>query len=275
VRGGTRVLADQAACPFRAYARHRLRARELDSPEEGLDAMERGILIHRLMEEIWKEAKTSAALGTDLAPVIRRAAAAAVAELKIEGRFADLERARLARIAGEWFVEERKRKPFEVVSTEEEALRPIGPLMLKGRIDRMDRLADGSHVLIDYKTGGNPTPKMWRGERPDEPQLPFYAITEGGGGKEVKAVAFAKVRPGQMRFSGYAEDKTALPGMTAFNDWPELMAEWKASLTQLAGEFASGKAAVDPKYDLKTCGNCDLHTLCRVHEKPHLLEGEE
>src|SRR6202008_3330887 len=32
VRGGTRVLADQAACPVRAFARWRLAADELDEP---------------------------------------------------------------------------------------------------------------------------------------------------------------------------------------------------------------------------------------------------
>src|SRR6266853_1271690 len=32
VRGGTRVLSDQAACPFRAFARHRLHAEELEEP---------------------------------------------------------------------------------------------------------------------------------------------------------------------------------------------------------------------------------------------------
>src|SRR5213594_3620240 len=41
VRGGTRVLSDQAACPFRAFARHRLHAQELEEPAEGLDASKR------------------------------------------------------------------------------------------------------------------------------------------------------------------------------------------------------------------------------------------
>src|SRR5207302_10673720 len=45
VRGGTRVLADQAACPFRAFARWRLAARALEEPAPGLDARKRGSLL--------------------------------------------------------------------------------------------------------------------------------------------------------------------------------------------------------------------------------------
>jgi len=52
VRGGTRVLSDQAACPFRAFARHRLHAEELEEPAEGLDASKRGKLVHELMKHL-------------------------------------------------------------------------------------------------------------------------------------------------------------------------------------------------------------------------------
>src|SRR5262249_45437971 len=44
VRGGTRVLADQAACPFRAFARWRLAAEPLEAPLTGPDASDRGKL---------------------------------------------------------------------------------------------------------------------------------------------------------------------------------------------------------------------------------------
>ena len=40
----------------------------------------------------------------------------------------------------------------------------------------MDRLADGARVLIDYKTGV--ATADWRGERPDNPQLPIYALLQ-------------------------------------------------------------------------------------------------
>ncbi|HZO00181.1 MAG TPA: hypothetical protein VFB93_03190, partial [Burkholderiales bacterium] len=44
VRGGTRVLADQAACPFRAFAKWRLGAEPLEEPAAGLDPRDRGKL---------------------------------------------------------------------------------------------------------------------------------------------------------------------------------------------------------------------------------------
>src|SRR5436190_950026 len=53
VRGGTRVLTDQAACPFRAFARWRLAAEGLEEPTPGLDARKRGSLLHHLMKHLW------------------------------------------------------------------------------------------------------------------------------------------------------------------------------------------------------------------------------
>src|SRR5262249_8592203 len=83
IRGGTGVLSDKSACPFRAFARHRPAAKELEEPAEGLDASRRGKLVHLLMQNIWGELKDSSALQGDLSPAIDRAAAAAVKELQI------------------------------------------------------------------------------------------------------------------------------------------------------------------------------------------------
>ncbi|MEA2479850.1 MAG: ATP-dependent helicase UvrD/PcrA, partial [Thermoleophilaceae bacterium] len=41
----------------------------------------------------------------------------------------------------------------ELVSVERSFAFKIGPHLLRGRVDRVDRLADGTHELIDYKTG--------------------------------------------------------------------------------------------------------------------------
>ncbi|HYX20179.1 MAG TPA: PD-(D/E)XK nuclease family protein, partial [Thermoanaerobaculia bacterium] len=66
IRGGTRVLADQAACPFRGFAKWRLSADALEEPAPGLDARDRGKLLHILMKEIWEQLRGSDALGSDL-----------------------------------------------------------------------------------------------------------------------------------------------------------------------------------------------------------------
>ncbi len=267
VGGGTRVLADQAACPFRAFARHRLGARALEEPADGLDASARGNLLHELMARLWRELKDSAALATDVEPAIERAAAGAVAELEIEGRFAELERVRLARLAREWLQVERARGPFIVAAVEDQRELAIGPLEFSGRIDRMDRLEDGTHALIDYKTG-QVTRQDWIGERPSDPQLPLYAVTAR---EEVSAIAFARLKTGQMKFTGYGADAALVEKA---KDWAGLKKGWRAELESLAGDFASGAARVDPKKSLATCRLCDLQPLCRVHEKMALLEEE-
>jgi len=262
VKGGTRVLADQAACPFRAYARHRLGAEGLQSPQEGLDAMQRGQLLHTLMAEIWHQLGSSAALSKDLKFVIEKAATRAVKEMA--GRFAELEKQRLIRLAGEWLAIERARKPFAVVHIEEKRTLEIGGLSLNGRIDRMDRLEDGTHAIIDYKTGSRATPNDWMGERPDQPQLPLYAVTAK---ENVTAVAFAKLKTGDMKFAGFSLQENAIPGVKPAKSWPGLMQYWKTELESLASGFAQGEARVDPKKGLATCRSCDLQPLCRVHER--------
>jgi len=269
VRGGTRVLADQAACPFRAFARWRLAAEPLEEPAPGLDAMDRGSLVHALMSSLWGSLKDSKSLTENLEPAITHAAAAAVREFGLEGRVAELERTRLARLAREWLEVEKGRKEFSVVSREEQRSLKVAGLEFSGRIDRMDRLADGGHVLIDYKTSARATPRMWQPPRPDEPQVPIYAVTAP---EELAAVAFARVRPGDMKFSGFSREKDLVPGVNAAQAWEPLLQSWKKEAESLGAAFAAGEARVDPKEALKTCRKCDLQTLCRVYEKFSALD---
>ncbi|HJS38156.1 MAG TPA: PD-(D/E)XK nuclease family protein, partial [Burkholderiales bacterium] len=267
------ILADQAACPFRAFARHRLNAEALEEPVEGLDARARGQLLHTLMKELWTELKGSAGLAGDAGPAIERAARRAVAEAKLEEPFAQLERARLAKLAWEWLEVERGRAPFTVAALEDKRKLGVAGLTLNGRIDRMDALESGGHALIDYKSG-KPTPNDWMGERPDDPQLPLYALNAK---EPVCAVAFAKLRTGEMRYMGFSEREDLVPGVKAAKDWKVLLEGWKKELEALGQGFAAGDARVDPKELLNTCRYCDLQPLCRVYERVDALgdEGEE
>ena len=100
-----------------------------------------------------------------------------------------------------WLDAERQREPFEVEQLEHgtQTARYAG-LEYAVRIDRVDRLADGTRVLIDYKTGL--ATADWRGERPDNPQLPIYALLRPDA---LVAVAYGRVNAGECSFIAEAE----------------------------------------------------------------------
>jgi len=282
VGGGTMVIRDQAACPFRAFARHRVGGEGLKSPHAGLDAMERGTLAHRVLAHAWSQLKTRSALDAiadaDLDALLARAAEDAVARIRRErptvlsGRFAGIERRRLARLAREWLEQEKQRGGFTVLATEDKRRIEIGGLTLNARLDRIDETDDGRRIVIDYKTG-KASPGTMLGERPDEPQLPLYVI---GTEPDAAAVAFALVKAGEMSFSALARDEDLLPDTKAFSEsryrdrhgsWQEVVAAWRADLARISAGFVAGDAAVDPKQYPNTCRYCDVKPFCRIYER--------
>ena len=280
--GGTRLFRDQAACPFRGFAAFRLFSRPIETPRPGLDARERGTLVHCMLAAVWREigdsAKLAALAGRELEEILRKAADEAFAQRRprtdaLDGRFGELEHARLMRIAREWLALERRRDAFEVVGVEEKQELTFGGVTVQVRLDRVDRLPRGTHVVLDYKTGACAV-RDWLGPRPEEPQLPMYAL----GSRAANAIAFAQVRTGDMAFKGLAREAGILPGVEPVekdrNAKKADIPTWKVLLTSLRREldaigtgFLAGDARVDPKRGRNTCANCDHRIECRVAEK--------
>jgi probable DNA repair protein len=278
--GGVALLRDQSACPFRGFARHRMRAYEGDEPDIGLDAAARGVLTHAVLQRLWTRLGSQAALLGQTPNDDERLAAQCVDEALQDQRgrrpcapgtsFVELERRRLRALAMRWMAFERRRAPFEVLGCEMPLSCRAGSLTLRGRIDRVDRLADGRWLIIDYKTGKCST-GSFLGQRPDEPQLPLYALNAGA---EVAAVAYAAAGAGEPALVGVSAETDLLPGVrsvqalrgaAAAADWQEMMQRWRNSVDSVAAEFSGGHCAVTPK-SAQSCRQCDLHTLCRIHE---------
>jgi probable DNA repair protein len=289
--GGTSLFQDQAACPFRAFARHRLGSRPVETPQPGLDAMERGTLLHDVLARIWEElgdkARLDAAGAAELERIVGDAAGGAIARLRrnrpgvLEGRFAAIERDRLATLARQWLEFERRREDFTVVARERKTPATFGGITVSVKLDRLDRLAQGGHAVLDYKSG-KVAVASWLPPRTEEPQLPMYAVSAE---ESVVAVAFARVRPGEIGFCGVATAAGLLPDvkavgksqtkrMSALGTWDALVALWRSDLDALGAQFAGGDARVDPKEESKTCRRCDQQVFCRIAEKRPWVNAE-
>jgi probable DNA repair protein len=289
-RGGARLLELQSACPFRAQTELRLGARKLDEPGIGVDAAERGDLVHKALAALWLELGSQVALkALDPAGVqaaVERAVAAALHEARrgadeLMRHLLDLEAAWLTERVLEMVEADRSRAAFVVENVETPHSGRIGPLTLEFRPDRIDRLADDSLAVIDYKTGANADVKAWLDERPRLPQLPAYV--QALGAERVHAVAFARVRSGDTGYVGVASDAALFEGLRepgssgllkTYGSWDELLGAWRRRLEALAAEYADGEARLAPN-PVKACEHCHLGALCRIAETDAERADEE
>jgi ATP-dependent helicase/nuclease subunit B len=281
LRGGSGLIADQSQCPFRAFARHRLKVQALPEPSVGLSASDRGTLLHDAMFHLWGALESRSSLAALSAEkrkdVIALSARQAIESFRIHEDYAlarallDLEQSRLELVIDRWLDVELEREDFEVIAREQDNEIQLGGLKLKLRIDRIDQLANGRQFLIDYKSG-SPTISSWLGERPREPQLPLYAELLGD---QLEGVAFAAINKHKHEYLGVGQSRTAAGvkddiaklrhgGDLTIEDWPALRSHWHDVLGALAQDFMDGRAEVDPVDTRNTCTYCGLEALCRI-----------
>ncbi|MDE1175393.1 MAG: PD-(D/E)XK nuclease family protein [Edaphobacter sp.] len=287
IQGGAEILRMQAACGFRAFAEKRLLSSELRSVVLGMDAGERGTIVHEALESFWKKVGSQAALKALASSQLNVAITESVEESiqralqstrsVWDAAYVQVQRERLQTLLANWMEIERVRSDFEVLVSEKQFDDvKIGPLQLTVRVDRVDATEAGS-VIIDYKTG-SAMPSQWMGDRPDAPQLPLYAVLSSMLQPDMPPIdlAFANIHAGgDAVFDGYT-GKTTRSGWRPNKKRPpieEQLEGWKTVLTGLAESFDRGEAHVDPKQYPQTCKHCSQRTLCRLN--PAAIDFDE
>jgi DNA helicase-2/ATP-dependent DNA helicase PcrA len=123
----------------------------------------------------------------------------------------------------------------------------IGPHLLRGRVDRVDRHPDGSYELIDYKTGRARRPS----ELKDDIQLSLYQL----GARESWRLDSAR----QSYY--YVLDDEKVPVQPSEDD--------VIRIEQTATDVAEAIIAqrFDPTPSYKVCSMCDFQLLCPAAER--------
>jgi DNA helicase-2/ATP-dependent DNA helicase PcrA len=125
----------------------------------------------------------------------------------------------------------------------------LGAHLVRGRVDRVDRLADGGYELIDYKTG---RPRS-EAQLAEDVQLSLYAL----GARE----AWALDGPSQQAYYYLLDDrKVRVPGGEAER------AEWiRAVVEEVAAGIRSQGFEPTPSYE--ACSLCDYRLVCPAAER--------
>lgn len=269
--GGTARLADQALCPFRAFAAHRLKATSQPEPSEGPDAMLRGQVIHHILELLWKKLKTQRALiacnQTELEAHIDEAICIALKPIKADKPTSfpklmqTVEHKRLKRLVHACLTWDKSRPAFAVEAIEESFTLTLGELEFRVRVDRIDRLQTGEKWILDYKSR-LPSPLPWHEERPESPQLLLYALLDDA----IRGLLFVELKGAQTACRGFVEDALEIQGMKAIQQdesWSTYQHAWHQRLTTLAHEFQTGHCVPHPPKK-STCLTCNFQSLCRI-----------
>jgi DNA helicase-2/ATP-dependent DNA helicase PcrA len=221
------------SCPLRYKY-----ARVLRIPSEQTLAQRFGIAVHQVLERYHTSgASTLAELMELLQTAWRR------------GGFGDSQRERelheKARVALTRYHERLRAEDAQPAWFERSFSFTLGPHQVRGRVDRIDELPDGSYELIDYKTGRPKDPEQLG----EDVQLSLYAL----GAREDWGLA----APSLAYYYVLDDRKVPVPPREQGEE------EW---IRDVVVEAADGILAqrFDPTPGAEVCGMCDFRTLCPV-----------
>jgi len=290
-KGGSKIFENQSNCAFKAFITHQLGFQIEDEAEFGLDHLDRGNIVHHLLDSVWRSLQTQRTLKerTDhqvemlIDDVIEQTFSNQ--DLGLHADKAHLlrhEKPRLQVLLKDWLVLEKNRpESFSVVEREERRTGEISGIRFTYIVDRLDITDDGRLFVIDYKTG-NVNRKDWTGEPLKSPQMPLYAVALASAkNRPVSGIAYGNVRQNEHKYIELSEEgifKKA-NARTAKDEflWQESRDQWPRIFNDLAANFLSGQAMVNPT-DESVCEYCDLHSVCRISQlktqSPTVAEGD-
>ena len=268
VAGGATTVQRQATNPFAAFAHGRLRVSEMETVATGLSPQHRGSLIHSALHTLlvdgpsqdeirqWDDSDVQERIATSVESALKKYLWHADPVLR---RLLELERNRLCELLEKFIAAELNRAAFRVDRVEHALDYQQFGVQLELRIDRIDRLADESLLIADYKTG-RPKNLLKRNGDPSDLQLPVYAcaLEENIGG-----LVYINIDSRTILYKGTgASGEWDARGAEI---WPDRLAAWKAKVANAMQQIAEGDVRINlnlPSNEMRS-----LNILSRFEER--------
>ncbi len=170
---------DLRRCPYRFFALRQLGLQEADEIDAELDKRDFGVWLHRVLRRFHQALHESPQPpGAQRARLLDAAAQGVTESMRLdEGEFLPFAAAWPQVREGylHWLAEHEANEAAVFAQAESAHELELGPVMLVGQIDRIDRLPDGQAMVMDYKTEALSASNK-RVKLPNEDtQLAFYA----------------------------------------------------------------------------------------------------
>ena len=238
------------ACPYRFFALRQLGLQEDGELDVELDKRDWGNWLHATLRAFHE-----ALQGAPQAD--RRALIDAAAEHTTEALGLDQATGEFMPFAAAWpalrdaylgWLRDHEAGGARFEAAEQPMQRVCGTLQLTGRIDRIDRLADGTRLLIDYKTEALKTSSQRVQAGSEETQLPFYALLSGADAPRAAYLNLA--------------ERESQPHLLELPELPELAARLYDGMAHDVARIAAG-AALPALGEGRVCDWCAARGLCR------------
>jgi len=246
-------------CPYQFYARYALALKPFEDINDDLDKADYGSRVHRILRafhagEPGLPGPFDLVLNATTLPqaqtLMQAISDALFAADERHGFGARAWRYRWQQVIPQYLAWQLERaRHWQVHACEQSLQRVIGespPLALTGRLDRVDRHAEG-YAIIDYKTGELPgMDEVIAGEKI---QLPFYALLADGPVEQALLLRLDEAT---------VDDRLRLEGPMLV----ELSAQQRARLVTVYQALRAG-APLPAWGDRLTCERCEMAGLCR------------
>ena len=270
LQGGVSLIQDYQACPFKAFAKHRLKLRKKSPITHDIAPNHYGTITHDVLEQIYQEIQHQDELQqiershiqTQLDLIWSRHKASK----RLHPNLVTILKNRMLETIQEWIHTDQSRPPFTVHALETKALLPLGEHTITIRIDRIDYV-NQQPVLIDYKTGRANIVDTFLPSF-EHPQMALYSLTQ----EQPSSIAYAKLLPKAALWQpvDLSCDKTLNKHLSARGHEHMSLQSLKDLWTQKAcsslSQYTQGLFQAAPASP-KTCDQCDFMSLCRIYDQ--------